>query len=424
MRKRTEIFILLAVIIFAATLACDTKKTEPKKKTNRFFFTESSKGLPLSGQWRHNIAFYDINGDGNLDILAPPPRGATDGREQPVVWHGDGKGGWSESRLDVPSDIPYRYGGITVSDFDGDKIVDMALAMHGRGVWVLRGTGKGRYVNFSDGLPSKDRFSSRTLLSADLNNDGVSDIAALAEVGLDGRGGRAFYRSDKTWITKPFGNKKERTGLFGDNMAAGDVNGDGNIDLAFGSLNHSNNLIVWLGDGKGGFVPFNKGLPEGKHYPVIDLVDLDKDGRDDLIASITGFGAKGMSSLKAFRSTPDGFEDVSEGLPEREVFFAVKACDLDGDGRDEIVGGLAEGSVKAFSRKESKWNEVSTSGLPKKEFKRLYNLYCVDVDNDGDKDIAVNYSREKGNNGGIRVFLNTPPSADEGQGSVSQGGSE
>lgn len=137
-------------------------------------------------------------------------------------------------------------------------------------------------------------------------------------------------------------------GLIADKVVTGDVNGDGNVDIGVGSLNHERTEIVWLGDGKGGFTPFNKGLIQKVHYPSVDFADLNGDGRDDLIASVTGFGREGIRAIKAFLSEKQGFSEMSDGLPDQTVFFAVKACDLDGDGSMEIVGGTAAGGYGYF----------------------------------------------------------------------------
>lgn len=397
--------------IFAVGSGCDssTKKTDTKTETKQLVFVESSKGLPLTGQWRQNVAFYDINGDGHMDILAPPPRKDREGPGKPVVWYGNGKGEWTRSYLDVPQDFPNSYGGIAVSDLDGDGIADIAFALHGAGIKVLKGKGHPKYVDFSDGLPSQKEFTSRALALSDLDNDGVDDIVALSEGFSGAEGGIwAFSRSNGTWKANPIGGKELRYGLRGDQVVTGDVNGDGNRDLAVMTSNHLKDLIVWIGDGKGGFTPFNTGLPRGKHYPSVDLVDLDKDGRSDLVASITGFGRKGMAAIKTFFSHPDGFKDASDGLPTDEVFYSVKGCDLNGDGSVEIVGGSGQGGIKIFSRKGDRWQETSVSGLPEKGLRKIYNVYCVDLNKDGFKDIAVNYALDRDNSGGIRVFFYVP----------------
>ena len=407
-------FLFLLMIILATSFGCASKDVKLQdKRMDELTFVDSSNGLPLSGQWRHGIAFYDINGDGHIDILAPPPRQASKDYKTPLVWYGNGGKEWRESRLDLPSEIAYSYGGIAVSDFDGDGIPDMALAMHGKGLKVLKGKGQGRHIDFSDGLPSEKEFRSRALVCADFNNDGISDIAAVSEArfGADSpppSGVWICLSRDNTWRCTPIGDEKDVFGFFADQLIVGDVNGDGNKDIAVASLVYAKNLIVWVGDGKGGFKPFNEGLVQEKHYLSVALGDVNGDGRDDLVASVAGIGVKGFKGLKVFLSGPDTFEEMSEGLPTKELFTSVRVCDLDGDGSVELIGATRRGGVKIFSQQGSGWREVSASGLPKEGLSRIYNAYCIDLNGDGYKDIAVNYASGQNNSGGIRVFLNVP----------------
>jgi hypothetical protein len=413
MKRINKVLNLLIIVALAAALGCAPRALKSEDKNGEFkelSFIDWSDGLPSTGQWRQGIAFYDINGDGHLDIAAPPPRMAKKGEDTPVIWYGDGKGKWSMSRPDVPSDIGFYYGGITMADFDCDGIADMALAMHGMGVKVLKGKGDEKYVDFSEGFTSGKEFSSRAIVSADFNNDGRPEIAAVSE----GKFAEGFpmpsgvvlcLREDKAWKCHHVGEKKEVVGLFADQLTTGDVNGDGNKDIAVASLEHLRNLIVWIGDGKGGFTAFNKGLPQERHYLSVGLADINRDGKDDLVAGVSGFGDKAFKGLKAFLSGPDTFKEISEGLPTNEVFVAVSACDLDGDGSAEIVAG-AEG-VKIFSYKEGRWRKMSVSGLPEKGLKKIRNIYLIDVNKDGRKDIVFNHSLGQNDSGGIRVFLNT-----------------
>jgi len=408
------IFHLLLVIIIVTVSGCDTNGSTSKDKgvANQFAFVDSSEGLPLSGVWRHDLSFYDINDDGHIDIFAPPPRKATKKYDKPLVWYGNDKGNWTESRLDVPSDIDYDYGSIAVSDFDGDGIVDIALAMHCIGMKVLRGTGQGKYVN-SEGLPALEEFASRAVVADDFNNDGRADIAAVSEAPFTRRfpvatGVRVFFNSDNRWRYRRVGDEKEVSGLFADKITTGDVNGDGNRDIAVASLVTWLDKIVWIGDGKGGFAPFNDGLPKKRLYYSVAFVDINKDGRDDLVGSVSAMSKKGFLGLKAFLSGADGFQDISEGLPANEWFAAVDACDLDGDGAVEIVGGTGEGGLKVFSQKGNRWVEVKVSGLPKKGMVRIWNIYCIDLNKDGYKDIVINHGSYSEQRGGISVFLNSP----------------
>jgi len=402
---------ILSVIALGCNVG-DGRVTE-REKVVTLAFAEASQGLPSSGLWRQRIALYDINGDGHVDILAPPPRKAGETYKGPVAWYGNGKGEWRESLLNVPPDGGYGYGAIAVADFDGDHIPDIALAVHASGLKALKGAGNGAYEDFSDGLPPSGNFGSRALVSADFNGDGISDIAAVSEgkfgSGLaDPSGIRVCWRGEGKWQCAPAGHDtSQMSGLFADEIAAGDINGDGKADLAIASLVLEKNLIVWINQGGGRFVPFNEGLPQEKVYFSVALEDLNGDGRDDLVANISGLGREAYVGVKAFLSRESGFEDISEGLPVKEPYTVVAAGDMNNDGTVEIIGGTVAGGVKIFYRKGNRWEAADATGLPAEGMKMIYGIYCIDLNGDGYRDIAVNYaSSQDDESGGIRVFLN------------------
>ena len=425
MTKTVNFLKLFSIIALAAIAACssDTGDTTEKatekaeKEKAELKFADASKGLPSTGLWRQRITLYDLNGDGNLDILAPPPRKALEMKmaNRPTVWYGNGTGEWSQGRLEVPSNIMYHYGATAVADFDGDKIPDIALPMHNVPTRVLKGEGQGKYVDFSNGIPPKDEFMSRAVVAGDFNNDGLSDIALVSENPMKNaqvppKGILVCFRVGKEWKCSPIAEEKVMTGLFADQLTVGDVNGDGNKDIAVASRVTRLPLIIWLGDGKGGFTAFNKGLPgpppPNYVYFAVALSDIDRDGKDDLIASISGFGKGAFFGLKAFLSQPDGFREISEGLPAQEYFTALDAGDLDSDGRPEIIGATGDGGLKIFSRKGDTWQKVNVSGLPENGLRLPYGVYCRDMNGDGLNDIVMNYASGDPKFGGIRVFYN------------------
>ncbi len=424
-----KILKVFLIFILLSTLGCASSGLKKQGvNANGMTFIESSNGLPSAGQWRHGIDFYDINGDGHIDILSLPPRQASDEYRQPLIWYGNGGRDWSLSRLDVPSGAAYDYGSISVSDFDGDAIPDVALAIHAKGLKALKGTGGGRFIDYSKGLPEGKEFMTRALVTADFNNDGIADIASVSEAQFNKKDNPAplgvwrCFSSAGAWRCGAIGEKERVLGLYADQLAVGDVNSDGNKDIAVASLVNARDLIIWLGDGKGGFNPFNKGLPpEEMTYLSVSLGDVNMDGRDDLAASIAGIGAGAFKGLKVFLSGDDSFKDISEDLPAGEVFTSVKLCDLDKNAGSELVAATGNGGVRVFSYMDSKWHDAMTAGLPEKGYFRIYNINCRDMNEDGYNDIVINYASGSDNSGGIRVFLNVP---DKSRAAIKQRNSE
>jgi hypothetical protein len=407
------IFVWLFIMVAIIGLGCDAHKKglETVETTGRMSFTTASKGLPSKGQWRHSIAFADLNGDGHLDILSPPPRTADKDAAVPHAWYGDGKGVWERADLLFPKDLKYDYGSIVADDFDKDGLLDVALAMHATGLRAFRGVGEGRFEDFSNGLPGASEFRSRAIIADQFDEGALAEFAAVSEVPFGPDYPRpsgvrvCAWTSEGKWSCRVVGDPETLKGLVADHLTAGDVNGDGYKDIAIGSLNATKPLIVWVNEGKGHFTPFNEGLPKDLIFFYVALADIDRDGRDDLVGAVSGIGRQEMLGIKAFLSRPDGWQEASKGLPE-EVFWCVAACDMDHDGAMEILGATNEGGIRVFSLRTDGWQEVLTSGLPKDGLKRIYGIYCRDVNGDGYGDVVVNYADDSTDNrGGIQVFL-------------------
>jgi VCBS repeat protein len=398
------------LLLLTLLLSCEQGVKQEEKKTAPISFHESSIGLPQAGMWRNGLAFYDMNGDGRLDITAPAPRKAEKADRVPHAWLQNADGSWQKMPLDVPKDVSYHYGDVSVNDFNQDGIPDMVLAMHVSEITLLLGSKSGLYTHEKADFPSTEKVTSRGVNSTDLNKDGIPDIAFCSEAPFV----RATYVPSGIWVclqsTAGWNCKsyqgKEKLGLISDQVVFGDVNGDGNKDIAVASLSLSTENMILLGDGSGGFKPFTKGLPKEIYYFNVALADVNGDGRDDLIAAVSGFGPEGLLGPRVFLSGSDGFTESSPGLPDKESITAIAATDLDGDSKVEIICATINGGILVYSQENGVWKDKTPAGLPKEGKVRIFSVYCLDVNNDGKKDIVFNHASEKYDTGGIRVFLN------------------
>jgi len=251
------IFACLAVAVFFVTGAGQPKaNAEGAPVSVRFVRYDA--GLPTSGQWREGFRIADMNGDGHPDIVHGPARKQAG---PPVIFLGDGKGSWTlwkEARFPW---LAYDYGDVEVADFNRDGHMDIALAVHLHGLFVLTGDGKGRFktpARACSPMPkARPAFPRELSARWTWNGDGLLDLVAISE-GLGSGSSRPLAERDgvvvflnqgvKGWL------KSERAlnkGIYSDSITLGDFDGDGHLDIATGSgvMDRKDLVTLWRANG-------------------------------------------------------------------------------------------------------------------------------------------------------------------------------
>ncbi len=336
--------------------------------------------------WVPGAATGDFNGDGNPDIAV-----ANSGSFTVSVWLGDGAGGWSGPQSYAVGDRQ-RPMAIIAADLNADGKLDLATAAtYFRdgvpGVSILYGDGAGHFAlgrQLDPGLAT-------ALVAADFDQDGTIDLAVgdrydrivelffdmpgatretsvqddfelpegseytlpgLAVADFDGNGMPDLVRSSETGVASVFLNvgvvnagdynllRTVRVEMAAriDNVAAGDLNGDGIADLAaphwIDELN-GGAIAVALGDGKGGF-----GAPQD--YPLygddmpfnIAIADLDGHGERAVVTN-TGHGLKVLlADATGALGTPFTFTHDGRVGP---LLHSLPLTDLNHDGLLDAV---------------------------------------------------------------------------------------
>jgi hypothetical protein len=322
----------------------------------------SSPGQPT--QYRSAVG--DIDGDGHNDVITL--RGAE-------AWIVESRSGQPTARVltqGPPLGISaFAYvTGAQLSDVDGDARAELITAdtTDGLRVWRLNPT---TFQRRCIAVPS---VSATELVTVEANGDTVPDVAVV-----DGGTVRLFPTNQlggiapfASFVLPPFVSDWGSPGK----IAAGDVDNDGDVDLiVFGN---SNNLYCKLE--RTGPAQWVVG-PAVAGGPAAYLHDFDGDG--DLDGTCCGGGGGPQTTSP---NTALGNFQVAENLgggvfapvwrlPIIGPFHLAGCADMDGDGRNDLVGGRCI----YFGRGR---HDPAGTVLPAAATTRV-----VDVDSDGDPDV-------------------------------------
>ncbi|MFK7787352.1 MAG: FG-GAP repeat domain-containing protein, partial [Crocinitomicaceae bacterium] len=164
---------------------------------------------------------------------------------------------------------------------------------------------------------------------------------------------------------------------------AGDIDGDGTIDVIGGSWGGE---IKWFSnDGSGNF---SLGVLANSTYPRIedlDVSDLDMDGDLDIVFST--YDSNTLAWCANDGSGNFGPAQVVSSSVTRAT--AIHAADLDGDGDDDLISfsGIFTGTTIWYMNNGS--GSFGPAQVISSVENGVKNIFAADVDNDGDKDVVV-----------------------------------
>lgn len=191
--------------------------------------------LPGVNAWWHGGSIGDIDGDGDLDIIATPSR-----QNSVAAYINDGTGNFKFQH--VIGRYNHKYYNVTLWDIDKDGILDIIGSGNDKGpqTAIHWGVGNGKFeqkpfvINKGATL---DELSQDSVF-ADINGDGVEEIISL--VSIDSKGGVGAWHGYRVIATEMNGREIKRRIVIDDvpqksewfaYITACDLKNDGDMDL-------------------------------------------------------------------------------------------------------------------------------------------------------------------------------------------------
>lgn len=231
----------------------------------------------------HGVASADFNGDGNLDLVTE-----SWGNNQVIVLLGDGKGDFkTPGSLFSVGRMPYQM--VRAADLNKDGKADIVTTnFEGGNVTILLGDGKGSFTQAA-GSPFACGNSPFSVAIGDLNKDGNADLA-IANYSGQGEDRSAdavnILLGDGRGNFKPMSDSPFRAGGAPVSVATGDINGDSIPDVVTANMT-GNDLTVLLGSSKGTLTG-NPAIAAGRQPYRVALGDLNGDGKADIATANNG----------------------------------------------------------------------------------------------------------------------------------------
>ena len=296
-----------------------------------------SGGTPVRGQFERAEAFApyyaiptgprvaavticDLNGDGRNDVAATTTELGNTNDNNLLVF-------WQNSQGQLQSPVRYntwqRGESVVAADFNSDGKADIAVGI-GIGIRVyLQQTGG--IFELSTNFVT---YNSHLICAGDFNNDGRSDIVGI---GGSSRKVAIFTQTAEGTLVLAAERASTYDGNGGDDIEAGDVNGDGLTDIAIMASRH---LAVLLQTN--GMLGSNYVVPvQFPHSTGVGIGDVTGEGRSDVVVAL--WGNRPQSKIAVVPQTWSGTLTSMTTYAAYDMPTATVVADVDLDGHNDVI---------------------------------------------------------------------------------------
>lgn len=378
---------------------------------NYLFRDVTNSNLPVSAVSGPgmDVESADIDNDGDKDIII-----AREFAPNKILIN-NGNGIFTDESFRIPQ-LSYDSEDICIADFDRDGDLDLIFASEDNAVHEFYlNRGNGYFDNANNRLP---HFTSNALFVMDLNNDGYPDLIfgsngasnpappGFPQVFMNN--GDATFTFDSTRV--PF------VDIVPQDIQAGDLDGDGDLDLVFGCEDFNK---IFINDGAGHFIdetfirfPGDKNIETRK----VAIGDVDNDGDLDIFFANVNF--RGDRDLQDRLYINDGTghftNSTASRLPvDNEHTLDGVFYDLDNDGYLDIItsNAFVNRPVKAFKNNGSGYfTEFTNEVFPPTAVAEGLGIKIDNFNNDTLPDIYIVHRRTTASGGNDKLLFRVNPS--------------
>ncbi len=344
-------------------------------------------------------------GDAAQDVPPPVPDSSESTAWPRALWH--------DVTAEVLEPTEEWTNRVELADLNGDGLADLLFANGGdysepgtpepNRVFFNRGPGE-RFEEHTEEVFGSTPDLARVIKVRDFDGSGHADIFV----------GTTYQTQSRLFLGAGDGSFRELTEthlpqmrLSVGDVEAGDVDGDGDLDLVLADWGPGNNMTnaggrtrLWLNGGSGRFTDAtDERMPELliRFSWDLEMVDVDNDFDLDILVS-----CKRCSGSSLF--TNDGMGSFAEdprGVPSYTNSYEFEAMDLDGDGFLDLVtlnDGEIVGEVRSSRREhvfrndgEGRFTDATDGWWPAVENigEDDNRVVFLDYDSDGDADFVI-----------------------------------
>lgn len=292
---------------------------------------------------------------------------------------------------------------VILHDFDNDGDIDVFGSQgkpNGTALAWAENDGNGNFTIHTNIPEGSSTWNESYIAGAAIGNfDGVPNIQIA--ITWNGAQNSGSYVQMLTVPADPVNNNWSIAPIspdsYGQEIAAGDIDNDGDLDLFQGAN--------WLRNNNGSWTTFSTGVSIAAHAAQNILADIDNDGQLEGIIIREG----NHTELVWIKPPADPHQGWTRKTiaPSLDQVLDLEILDLDDDGDLDIITGRGDNSQTLYAYENNlcdnnTWNHIT---LHYGVMDLHYKILSEDIDNDGDLDILTLGQ----NNGIVRTFLNAEP---------------